>query len=187
MQEITGETSYLVKAKELAGYVLDNFSEDETGLFYFTGSQQKDIIVRKKEIYDGALPSGNAIMISNLYYLSIVFDIQLWHERCNRALGTLVKMSENYPTSFGVWCDLILEVIQNTREIVVTGEFVDEVRKEILASFIPYKVFQSASQENNLFPLLSGKLVTSQPLIFHCKNYSCSEPVNNVDLLLKQL
>ncbi|MDH7463759.1 thioredoxin domain-containing protein [Chitinophagaceae bacterium 26-R-25] len=187
LQEITGDTSYLIKAKELTAHVLDNFSEAETGLFYFTGSQQKDIIVRKKEIYDAALPSGNAVMISNLYYLAVVFDVQLWHERCNKALGTLVKMCENYPTSFGVWCDLILEVIRGTREIVVTGEVVDEVRKEILATFIPYKVFQSASQENNLFPLLSGKSVTSQPLIFHCKNYSCSEPVNNVDLLLKQL
>jgi uncharacterized protein YyaL (SSP411 family) len=187
LQEITGDASYLLKARELTHYVLDNFSEDETGLFYFTDRQQKDIIVRKKEIYDGALPSGNAVMIGNLYYLSIVFDIQLWHERCNKGLGTLVKMCENYPTSFGVWCDLMLEIVQGTREIVVTGEFVDEVRKEILANFIPYKVFQSASLENNIFPLLSGKMVTSQPLIFHCKNYSCSEPVNNVDLLLKQL
>jgi len=64
-----------LKARELTHYVLDNFSEDETGLFYFTDRQQKDIIVRKKEIYDGALPSGNAVMIGNLYYLSIVFDI----------------------------------------------------------------------------------------------------------------
>ena len=40
-----------------------------TGYFFFTHKNQQDIILRKKEVYDGATPSGNSIMAENLYYL----------------------------------------------------------------------------------------------------------------------
>ncbi len=58
LQEITGDVSYLIRAKELADWVIDNFSEEETGYFYYTHSAQDDVIVRKREVYDGATAIG---------------------------------------------------------------------------------------------------------------------------------
>src|SRR5688572_32482371 len=42
---------------------------EQTGFFYYTKSGQPDIIIRKKEMYDGAVPSGNSVMALNLYQL----------------------------------------------------------------------------------------------------------------------
>ena len=74
LQEITSDTSYLEKVKTLVKWCFDHFSDDETGYFYFTNDQQDDVIVRKKELYDGAVPSGNSLMAWNLYYCGMVFD-----------------------------------------------------------------------------------------------------------------
>ena len=49
-------------AKQYTLYVIENFSDDENVFFYFTHRDQKDVIIRKKEIYDGATPSGNSVM-----------------------------------------------------------------------------------------------------------------------------
>ncbi len=69
LQEVTGEVSYLIRAKELSDWVIENFSEEETGYFYYTHKEQDDVIVRKREVYDGATASGNSVMASNLLYL----------------------------------------------------------------------------------------------------------------------
>src|SRR5690606_30677688 len=74
LQEITSDNSYLQKAKTLIKYCEDHFNEEETGYFYFTNVQQRDVIIRKKEIYDGAVASGNSLMAWNLVYTGIVFD-----------------------------------------------------------------------------------------------------------------
>jgi uncharacterized protein YyaL (SSP411 family) len=68
---VTGNVRFLHNAKTLALYVMENFSDEEGRLFYFTGLQQEDVIVRKKEVYDGAVPSGNALMAENLFLLSV--------------------------------------------------------------------------------------------------------------------
>ncbi len=58
--------------------VIAHFGEEETGFFYFTHDGQTDLILRKKEIYDGATPSGNSVMAFNLLYLSLLFDEPAW-------------------------------------------------------------------------------------------------------------
>src|SRR5687767_10052024 len=88
LQEITGDTGYLIKANEITLFVIENFSEEESispeatssqpGFFFYTHKNQHDVIVRKKEIYDGAQPSGNAVMADNLYRLSLYLDNPSW-------------------------------------------------------------------------------------------------------------
>ncbi len=187
LQEVTGQADYLLKARELTEYVIANFSDEENKLFYFTNSSQKDIIVRKKEIYDGAIPSANAVMVTNLRYMSIVFNDSSWRQRSEEAAQILEKLCINYPTSFGVWCGAVLEIIRGTKEIVLTGSYIDDLRKEILTEYIPFMVFQSAKREISGFPLLAGKAIFEQPRVYYCNNYSCSEPVNSLELLLKLL
>lgn len=106
LQEITGEMRYAEKAKELADYVIANFSDEDNQLFYFTHKHQQDLIVRKKEIYDGATPSANALMAENLYYLSVLFNNTEWEKRAEAMVAGLAEVIKKYPSSFGVWANL---------------------------------------------------------------------------------
>jgi len=185
LQEITGQTSYLRDAKDLTEYVLAQFSEHDGPFFYFTGQEQQDVIVRKKEIYDGATPSGNAVMANNLFYLSVVFDIRDWKSRAVQMISSLAEVIKKYPTSFGVWASLLQACVEDVHEIVLTGEKINELRNQIMAIFIPHRIFQSTEITDPTFPLLEGKPIAEQPLIFLCKNYYCKHPADSLAAFIR--
>ncbi len=187
LQEITGNTDYLLKAKRLTEHVIEDFSEQETGFFFFTALNQTDVIIRKKEVYDGAMPSGNSIMFYNLHHLSILFDQEHWREMVEKILSSLGNAIIKYPTSFGNWACLLKEIIDGTQEIAIVGESSAELISQVLAEFIPQKIFMTTSAKTDNFPLLRGKLPANPPLIYLCKRYACQQPVASLDELRKLL
>lgn len=187
LQEITGNENYLVKARKLSRYVIENFSEDKGGYFYFTHQSQKDVIVRKKEIYDGATPSGNSIMASNLHYLSIVFNEPEWFTRAEKMVKSLSNVILRYPTSFGVWAADMQQLIKGLNEIALVGKHAAEHLPEALQKYIPGKILQTSEKENNAFPLLEGKVPGEDLKIYLCRNYACLQPLDNIDQLMKSL
>ncbi len=189
LQEVTGDAGYLQKAKILATWVIEHFSEEETGYFFFTNKYQQDIIIRKKEVYDGALPSGNAVMSINLFYLAAIFDIPDWKKRAQANCAMLAKVIISHPVSFGVWATMIQAVTYGIVEVVITGngDKQENICKDFLRNFIPNRVFQSATNQNHEFPLLRDKPISKQPLIFLCKEYSCQNPVTEINDLVRLL
>ena len=187
LQEITGDTGYLMEAREILCFVIDHFSEEDTGFFFFTHRDQRDLILRKKEVYDGATPSGNSMMAFNLQYLSVIFNEPDWSERAHRMARALQKPVTGYPGSFGIWATLYMAFTYNIPEVVITGKRLENARKELLQQFIPYRVFQSAQEENTQFPLLQDRPAEDHPLIFLCENYTCQLPVNEVSALVRLL
>jgi uncharacterized protein YyaL (SSP411 family) len=180
LQEITGEAEWLHQAKTVLLYVIGHFGDPESGFFFYTHVGQQDIILRKKEIYDGATPSGNSLMASNLLYLSVVFQEEDWAERARRMLSAMRQPVTGYPGSFGGWATIFQAITYSIPEVVITGVSPENTRKEFLAHLIPYRVFQSMQVENTHFPLLRDKPVSPGPLIFLCKDYACQLPVNEV-------
>ena len=187
LQEITADTYYLYRAKEITEFVISHFSETETGFFFFTNANQSDVILRKKEIYDGAVPSGNSIMALNLYYLGIVFDKEEWIERSAKLCGGMLKVSTKYPTSFGVWSILSQSLTHGIPEIAIVGKSFEPVHEDFLRIFIPLKILQSAPQSTPEFPLLSDKPDSALTKLYLCKRYACQNPVSSVEKLVQLL
>jgi uncharacterized protein YyaL (SSP411 family) len=185
LQEITGESGYLTEAREIAQFVIEHFSEPETGFFFYTHSGQKDVLLRKREIYDGATPSGNSMMASNLLYLGIVFDEQDWIQRAGRMAAAMLRPVTSYPGSFGVWATIFQALTYTIPEVVITGNRPENARKEFLAHLIPYRVFQSSIGKNTQFPLLKDKPAGQDPLIFVCQDYACQLPVSEVAMAIR--
>ena len=103
-------------------YTLENFSDENSLFFFYTHQLQKDIVVRKKEIYDGAIPSANAVMANNLLKLSIIFDKIEWRRQSESMLQELFPLIEKYPASFGIWSVLLMHQVVGINEIAVIGE-----------------------------------------------------------------
>jgi uncharacterized protein len=187
LQEITSDVQYLEKARTLCEHVIEEFGEGNTAFFFFTNKGQSDILVRKKELYDGATPSGNAVMAWNLYYLGVVFDLPAWKERSSEACSSLVDVVTRYPTSFGIWATNVLGLAYGVPEVALTGQHIQKLHNEFLRTFIPFRIFQSTTQETKYFPLLAGKKISEKPLLFLCKDYSCQQPVTEVKALRELL
>lgn len=177
LQEITGNQDYLLRAKTLAEYVDANFSDQEALHFFYTHANQEDVIVRTKEVYDGATPSGNAIMAWNLHYLSTVFDIHTWKKRSMQMTEALQSMAIKYPGSFGMWACAMADFFYGTNEIAIVGDNYDKITFSVLKYYMPNKVVQSSAGNSERFPLLSNRLKEGRTLIYVCREYSCLNPV----------
>ncbi|MGB3089251.1 MAG: thioredoxin domain-containing protein [Chitinophagaceae bacterium] len=176
LQEITTETKWLIHAKSITEFVIKNFSEPDTGFFFYTPYGQTDVIVRKKEVYDGAVPSGNSVMAYNLHQLSILFDKRDWEQRCLAMTSSLARAITRYPTSFGNWACLLQEIIAGTNEIALIGKDFSGIHNELLGQYIPHRVLMTSETANPVFPLLE-KPVAETTAIYLCRNYTCQNPV----------
>jgi uncharacterized protein YyaL (SSP411 family) len=177
LQEITSDTNYLLKAKDLMEAAIDQFGEEETGYFFFTAAGQTDVVVRKKEIYDGATPSGNAVMAVNLQQLGIIFNKPEWLEQSTKMLLGLQDVMVRYPGSFGVWAGLLQNRINGFRELAIVGEGHKTKRDEVLGWYRPNLIMQSSTKSNSSFPLLLNRdSPGGNTLLYLCKEYACLRP-----------
>lgn len=187
LQETTSDKKYLQYAHSLTAYALENFSSEEDDLFFYSNKNQKDVVVRKKEMYDGAVPSGNSVMAHNLFYLSIIFNKPVWKQKSITLLHDLSSPIIQYPTSFGNWACLLIDVFAGINEIAVCGKNFEKVRDEMLSYFIPNKVLQGSDAADDAYPLLAKKSNSSQPLIYLCSNYTCQSPSDNLRSVVNQI
>ncbi|CAN5327381.1 thioredoxin domain-containing protein [soil metagenome] len=187
LQEHTSENKYLEFARSVTEYVIQNFSDEENMHFYYTAVDQKDIIARKKEIYDGAVPAGNSVMAYNLLYLSVIFDLPQWKQRTFDQLTQLSDFFTKYPGSFGNWACIFIEYIYSIKEIVVLGKDFENQRNELLSYFLPGKVLQSKEVSDDQYPLLRKGSINEECVFFLCKEYTCGRPVNSLESFMKEM
>ncbi len=185
LAQITATPSYLDIAAELTSIVLAKYEDSATPYFFYTGIDQKDILIRKKEIYDGAVPSGNAVMAHNLHRLSILLDKPDWRQKAEGMVTATREVCIKYPASFGVWLACLYEIIKGTSEIAVVGPFYYEMAAAIQAVFIPHKIIMASAAGDEKYPMLAGKEIQRTTHIFLCKNYACKKPVTTLKDLLQ--
>jgi uncharacterized protein YyaL (SSP411 family) len=165
-------------------HVFEKFNDSATYFFFYTNNNQSDVIVRKKEVYDGAQPSGNAIMADNLYRLGLYFDVSLWKEKSVQMVSSLINAIVRYPTSFGAWACILLEISTGVNEIVVISEESQRILTQVLKEYIPHKIIMSATDGSNSFPLLSGKEKNKEAFLYLCRDYTCENPVSSINALI---
>jgi len=186
LQEITGNTNYLFQAKKWMDYVLLNFIDEEGLYFYYTASYQKDVIIRKKESYDGAQPSGNALICSSLYYLGHVFDQTHWSLHAKKMIHSLRPTLLQYPSSFGCWAQIFYQMSTGMIELVGVGPTVHESLPTLNAVFLPHTIRILSQVQEEQIPLLKDKKYTDNQY-FICKNNTCSPPLHHIDLILANI
>jgi uncharacterized protein len=181
---ITFDAQYLYKAQELTDFVLENFWDASDGLFFFTSKNQTDILLRKKDLYDSAMPSGNSTMMKNLGRLAIIFDNNRYKNIHFEMLQTLVESIKMYPTSFSKWASGVISAVHPPFEIAVLGDNYFDKTLEINALFLPNKILMASAEKDVKLPLLdrdTEELVPpSRESIFLCQNCACQLPVQTV-------
>ena len=186
LQEITADEKYLHKAKKITEYIFENFADEQSGFFFFTSQFQKDIVVRKIELYDGATPSANAVMAKNLLYLSIVFDNKEWHQKAVAMIDSLKTIIVKHPGSFGVWTATAINMAAGINEIVIIGKQVMPSVKEVLLQYFPNKILQANFNKSDM-PLFKNREVLEKLSIYLCQNFVCKKPVDTVQALLQEI
>jgi uncharacterized protein YyaL (SSP411 family) len=179
LQEITGDTQYLYKAKQWTDYTITHFRDEEGLFFYFTPAVQKDILVRKKENYDGAQPSGNALMSYNLLYLGTQFSIPEWTVQAQKMVQGMRKMILQYPSSFSIWAQSFMLIAMDFTHLVGVGPRVQMSISEVIRPFLPLKMLLFIPAMDPQLSWSVGKELFENQY-FICKDGSCSAPFSNL-------
>jgi uncharacterized protein YyaL (SSP411 family) len=179
--QITFNVKYLQIAGKYTDTVLSYFHDSETGLFFFTDVRQSDIILRKKDLYDNATPSGNSTMALNLQHLGILLNRSEWRETASRMLRTMRESVEGYPLSFERWAAAMMNEAYPIHEIAVVGGNAAKKAIDIQKEFLPNKVIAASPTPDEAIPLLAEKSGADDALVYVCHDFACQRPVSDLD------
>lgn len=186
--EITFNTKYLEAAQVYMGYVQEKFFDAEKHNYYFTSIEQTDVLLRKKEFYDNATPSGNSTMAGNLHKSAIYFGVPEYAEIAVKIMAASLEATTQYPTSFGRWANNLVNHVHPISEIAVVGDNYQKMSIDINSMFLPNKIIMATnSEKHNNYPLLADKYVAGKTLIYICRNYACKFPVDNLGDFTEQI
>ncbi|MDO8687211.1 MAG: thioredoxin domain-containing protein, partial [Dehalococcoidales bacterium] len=198
LYETIFEPYYLVKAMELNQHLIEHFWDDKNGGFYFTSDDNEGILMRQKEIYDGAIPSGNSIAMLNLLRLGrITADSALEQKaaQIGRAFSERVQQS---PSAYTQLMTAIDFAVGPSYEIAIVGDpAADDTRAMLRAidiRFIPNTVLILLSPEpgysdiKRIIPFI-GQMsgIEGKATAYVCHNYSCKLPTTDIDTMLRLL
>ena len=180
LYEITLNQLWLERSLELSEYVLKNFTDDKSELFFFTSKKDESLISRSLEFRDNVIPSSNSIMAKNLFRLYHYFDIPDYYEKAKKMCLSVSSEFEAYPGGYSNWLDLTYNIKSNFYEIAIVGDNALSQIEKLNSRYLPNKLIVGSSAENNL-PLLKNRYVKGKTLIYVCVNKACKMPTENLE------
>ena len=132
--ELYGATfapAYLAQAVKLAGIMLDFFFDRERGGFYPYASDGEQLLTRTKEVYDGAMPSGNSVAALVLLRLARLTGENRWREAAELQMSWLAGAID-YPAGHSFAMLAFLEALWPSAELVITARAVPVELKPFL-------------------------------------------------------
>lgn len=198
--EATFEFKYFQKARVLTDAMIGLFEDPKAGGFFLTGRDAEALIVRAKEVYDGAVPSGNsaaALVLSRIYHMT---GFEAYHGRFECLMKAFAGAAAHNPEAHSFLLAAYAFDQGPVDEIVLSGrrdhpEF-EVMKRAVFQKFRPNKVVAAGpDQDDNglnaadIMPLLRGRLNQgkSHAEAFVCRRHSCLLPATTARQLEIQL
>jgi uncharacterized protein YyaL (SSP411 family) len=189
--QVSGNVKYLKEAKRLADLMIYEFWDADEGGFFFTGNNHEELLIRSKDFYDNATPSGNSVAADALLKLAKLTGNEEYDRFAITLLRLVAPQINRYPQAFGRILSALEFYLNPVKEIVILGEKGNELEREVWSTYLPDKVLILADDSNadtELIPLLQErKTIEGKTTVFVCKNFTCQKPVTLVEDLRTQL
>jgi uncharacterized protein YyaL (SSP411 family) len=181
LAELTGEARWTERACQAADTLLDLFHDDEGGGFFTTGHDAEALIVRTKDVLDGATPSANATAALALARLGALTGDDRYTGAAREVVAMVGTLLSRHPAAFAhtvLAADLLR---RGATEVVITGDRPDLV-ETVQRRWLPDAVL--AWGEPTGSPLWEGR---SGDLAYVCREYACQTPAADPATLVDQL
>ncbi len=196
LYEATFKVSYLEMAMELNSYLLKHFRDEKSGGFYFTPDTEEVLLIRQKESYDGALPSGNSVAMLNLLRLGRITANSDLEDKAANIGRSFFENIKQLPSAHSQLLAAVDFGLGPSYEVVIAGSSNAKDTKSILKAlgknFAPNKVviLRPAEQESPDIVRLAkftGELssIKGKATAYVCLNYSCQLPTTDINKMLK--
>ena len=182
---------YLESAILLSDYQIKHFWDSKDGGFFFNSDISEKLLIRSKEIYDGAIPSGNSVSANNFIRLSRILSKSDYEDLANNLIESFGQKINRYGPAYAQNLMAIDFIEGPSYEIIVIGNDFKKVKpiiNEINSFKHDRKVMIHINNKNrdklvNMIPFLDNfpNHDTEEPWIYVCKNFSCDLPTQDID------
>ena len=196
--EASYDVTFLKTALRLQEDLTRHFWDKDNGGYYFTPDDGENLILRQKEVYDGAVPSGNSVAMLNLIRLSRLtgnHELEAQAAAISRVFAGSIRRSPAGHTQFMIAMGFLTHPAY---EIVIAGrpgaEDTEEMLREIGRHYLPNTVVLLRPPEE-----LSSDIVSIAPFTkdlkpigdtataYVCTNFTCHSPTTDSDEMLNLL
>lgn len=169
----TLEKMYLDRAKQLCWDVYATFYDEKNGGFYLYRDKHEALIFRSKETYDGAMPSGNSLMVWNLVRLSQLVSEERYGPLAERQLNFLAAAANRYTVGHAMFLLALLDRQDPPPKVTAVLSDKSEVARLLLD--IPPEAAVILREPGADYTLKNGKST-----FYICQGHSCLPPVNEI-------
>jgi uncharacterized protein YyaL (SSP411 family) len=188
--ETTGQFRWLTKALALTDQMIADFWDEEAGAFFFTGKSHENLIVRSKDFFDNATPSGNSVAALVLIKAALFTGRENYRNLATATLREIADQARRYPSGFGYALSAVDLLLSTPKEVAIIGSNAIDLEPmlgEVWRGYLPNKVV-AASYGHDLLPLWEGRtMIDGKPTAYVCENYVCKRPVTELSELAEQL
>ncbi len=182
------EDRYLQAALELTKTMIARFWDEKSGGFYFTAKDTENAVVRRKEVYNGALPSGNSVALSNLLRFARLTGELAYEEVASQIIKVFSEEVKRAPAAHTFMLLGVDFAFGPTYNIILVGDFHEDSMHSMLealkANYLPNMVV-SLRQPSEAG--LGYEKIEDKATAYVCRNQTCMPPTNKAKKMLKFL
>ena len=194
LYETTGEFRWLNEALTLTDRMIEEFWDEQNGGFFFTGKSHEDLIVRSKDYFDNATPSGNSVAAGVLLRLAVLTGKEHYRNVGIAVFREAADSARRFPSGFGYLLSDVDFLLSTPKEVAIVGRDAADIAPlmtEVWRGYLPNKVVAPSfigSHEIPALPLLEDRsLLDGRATAYVCEHYTCQQPVTNAAALASLL
>jgi len=186
--EASFEEEYLQAAVELTNTMISRFWDDEDGGFYFTAKGTENPVSRRKQVYDGALPSGNSVALLNLLRLALLTGDSKYRELASQIIRVFSEDVKNAPATHTFMLVGVDFIVGPSYNVILVGDTQEDNMQNMLsalkAGYLPNMMVSLGQPEK---AGLGYEKIEGRATAYVCRDQTCMPPTNNTKKLLELL
>ncbi|MFA9495453.1 MAG: thioredoxin domain-containing protein [Candidatus Bathyarchaeota archaeon] len=189
LYQATHEKRFLDEARRINEVMMDMFADPEGG-FYFTSSESEELLTRRKDLYDGAIPSGNSVAFMNMMKLSRLTGNTSLEEEAAKLSRFFSSSVLGAPHAYSMLLSGLDFAFGPSTEVVVSGkkEDIRDIISQLDRRYLPNTVIHRYSTElATSVGYISGMKPGDSPMIYVCTGFVCSLPTGNMEKMWELL
>ena len=189
LYETTYIPEYLFNALNFNTFMLKHFWDDKNGGLFIYGNDGEQLITRPKEIYDGAMPSGNSVATLNFIRLARLTGKSEYEDLAEQQFKTFLSTVIQAPHAFSFYLTALLFSESKSKEVIITGdsdykgtEEMVKILQQGLNPLMNIVVYTDKHKDlNNLIPYINNyKAMDGKATAYICENFTCQSPITSL-------
>ncbi len=187
LYEATFEDKYLQAASALTKTMVAKFWDDKNGGFYQTKNSEA-AMPKIKQLYDGAVPSGNSVALQDLLWLSRLTDEPTYDTMAAQMTKTFAQEIEGAPEAYTFFLSTFDFLIGPSSSVVLVGDLKEkdtfDMQNALRKHYLPSTVLalKHPSKAGLGYLQIEGKATA-----YVCQNQTCLPPTDSLTVMLEQL